>query len=139
MEDILPKARGESEQVIRAADAYRQQRVLQAQGDVARFRAVLEEYAKGKDVTRERLYLETIERVLGKVGKVVVDASVGDRALPVLPINELTRSVTPQQQAPAPQTPQQQTQQQQTPGGANQPQQQQAPQPAAKPTAVPKP
>src|SRR6185503_7129385 len=81
MEDILPKARGESEQVTRSADAYRQQRVLQASGDVARFKSVLEEYAKGKDVTRERLYLETIERVLGKVGKFVVDASVGDRKI----------------------------------------------------------
>jgi membrane protease subunit HflK len=106
MEDILPKARGESEQVTRSADAYRQQRVLQASGDVAKFKAVLEEYAKGKDVTRERLYLETIERVLGKVGKFVVDASVGDRTLPVLPINELTRrvqpSATPPPTAPAP-------------------------------------
>jgi membrane protease subunit HflK len=131
MEDILPKARGESEQVIRGADAYRQQRVFQAQGDVARFRAVLEEYAKGKDVTRERLYLETIERVLGTIGKVVVDSGVGDRTLPVLPITELMRGVTatPQQQtAPAAQP--------QTPPAA---QPQQAPQPAAKPTAVPKP
>jgi membrane protease subunit HflK len=105
MEDILPKARGESEQVTRSADAYRQQRVLQASGDVARFKAVLEEYAKGKDVTRERLYLETIERVLSNVGKFVVDASVGDRTLPVLPLNELTRRVQPsvtQPQPPAP-------------------------------------
>jgi membrane protease subunit HflK len=109
MEDVLPKARGESEQVTRSADAYRQQRVLQASGDVARFKAVLEEYAKGKDVTRERLYLETIERVLSKVGKFVVDASVGDRTLPVLPINEITRrtqpTVTPAAPAPAPAPP----------------------------------
>jgi membrane protease subunit HflK len=98
MEDILPKARGEAEQVVRSADAYRQQRVLQAQGDVAKFSAVLEEYAKGKDVTRERLYLETIERVLSKVGKFVVDGSVGEKTLPVLPINELTRGSQPQPQ-----------------------------------------
>jgi len=91
MEDIVPKARGEAEQVIRAADAFRQERVLQAQGDVARFRAVLEEYRKAKDVTRERLYLETIERVLGKVGKVVVDRGVSDRTLPLLPLNDLVR------------------------------------------------
>jgi membrane protease subunit HflK len=49
IEDIVPKARGEAEQVVRSVDAYRQQRVLQAQGDVARFRAVLEDYRKGKD------------------------------------------------------------------------------------------
>jgi membrane protease subunit HflK len=91
MEDVVPKARGEAEQVTRAADAFRQERVLQAQGDVARFHAVLEEYRKGKDVTRERLYLETIERVLAKVGKVVVDRGVGYRTLPLLPLNDLVR------------------------------------------------
>jgi membrane protease subunit HflK len=91
MEDIVPKARGEAEQIVRGADAFRQQRVLQAQGDVARFQAILEEYRKGRDVTRERLYLETIERVLANVGKVVVDSSVGDRTLPLLPLNDLVR------------------------------------------------
>jgi membrane protease subunit HflK len=116
--------------------------VLQAQGDVARFRAVLEEYAKGKDVTRERLYLETIERVLGKVGKVVVDSSVGDRALPVLPINELTRSLPTPQPQPQPSGPATQplippSTQPQTQSQSGQPQP--APKPAAKPTAVPKP
>jgi membrane protease subunit HflK len=115
MEDILPKARGEAEQVTRTADAYRQQRVLQAQGDVAKFSAVLQEYAKGKDVTRERLYLETIERVLSKVGKFVVDGALGDKTLPVLPINELTRGnqsqpAAPPAPAPAPAQPQPQPQ-----------------------------
>ena len=74
---------------------------------------------KARDVTRERLYLETIERVLGKVGKVVVDASVGDRTLPVLPINELTRSVTAATQSQT--TPAAQPQTQPAPGA--QPQQ----------------
>jgi membrane protease subunit HflK len=132
MEDIVPKARGESEQVTRSADAYRQQRVLQAQGDVARFRSVLEEYTKGKDVTRERLYLETIERVLSKVGKVVVDASVGDRALPLLPLNDMARGTTGQ---PA-------VQPQPAPAAAPQPQLQPGAQPtqtrpAATPTVAP--
>jgi modulator of FtsH protease HflK len=128
MEDIVPKARGEAEQVIRAADAFRQERVLQAQGDVARFRAVLEEYRKGKDVTRERLYLETIERVLGKVGKVVVDSSVGDRTLPLLPLNDLMRRNPPpgpQPQAVPAQPPAQQQQPSQPSPG---------PTPAAKPS-----
>jgi modulator of FtsH protease HflK len=130
MEDIVPKARGESEQVVRAADAFRQQRVLEAQGDVARFRSVLEEYRKGKDVTRQRLYLETIERVLGKVGKVVVDSAVGDRALPLLPLNDLVRGTGPTGEQPTapsvppaqPQTqPQQQQQQQQQQPSTTQP------------------
>jgi modulator of FtsH protease HflK len=132
MEDILPKARGEQEQVVRSADAYRQQRVLQAQGDVARFRSVLEEYRKGRDVTRERLYLETIERVLSRVGKVVVDAGVGDRMLPVLPITELTRQGAAATTPGQPQTPAATT-----PPTAPAAQPQPGPQPAAKPTAVP--
>jgi membrane protease subunit HflK len=127
MEDIVPKARGEAEQLVRAADAFRQERVFQAQGDVARFRAVLEEYRKGKDVTRERLYLETLERVLGKVGKVVVDSAVADRVLPLLPLNDIvrgnaqaapqTRAVPAQPAQPSAQpTPQQQPQIQPSPG-----------------------
>ncbi len=130
MEDIVPKARGEAEQVIRAADAFRQERVLQAQGDVARFRAVLEEYRKGKDVTRERLYLETIERVLGKVGKVVVDGGVGDRTLPLLTLNDLMRRNAP----PGPQP-------QAIPAQPVQPpaQQQQPTQPSPGPTPAAKP
>jgi modulator of FtsH protease HflK len=138
MEDIVPKARGESEQVVRAADAFRQQRVLEAQGDVARFRSVLEEYRKGKDVTRERLYLETIERVLGKVGKVVVDSAVGDRALPLLPLNDLVRGTGPTGEQPTapsvppaqPQTQPQQQQQQQQPSTTQ-------PTPGATPAAKP--
>jgi modulator of FtsH protease HflK len=135
MEDIVPKARGESEQVVRAADAFRQQRVLEAQGDVARFRSVLEEYRKGKDVTRERLYLETIERVLGKVGKVVVDSAVGDRALPLLPLNDLVRGTGPTGEQPTapsvpPAQPQQQQQQQQQPSTTQ-------PTPGATPAAKP--
>jgi membrane protease subunit HflK len=137
MEDIVPKARGEAEQVVRSADAFRQERVLQAQGDVARFRAVLEEYRKGKDVTRERLYLETIERVLGKVGKVVVDRGVGDRALPLLPLNDLVRGSGQANQQPAAQPAQPIQPAQPQP---QQPQQQQSPQqPSAGPTPAAKP
>jgi modulator of FtsH protease HflK len=133
MEDIVPKARGEAEQVIRAADAFRQERVFQAQGDVARFRAVLDEYRKGRDVTRERLYLETIERVLGKVGKVVVDKGVGDRTLPLLPLNDLVRGTGqagPQPQAVPAQPPAQTQQQQPSPTQPSSP----GPTPAAKPS-----
>jgi modulator of FtsH protease HflK len=90
-EDVVPKARGEANQITRAAEAYREERVLQAQGDVARFGAVLEAYRQGKDVTRERLYLETVERVLAKVRKVVIDGPVANNVLPYLPITELSR------------------------------------------------
>jgi len=63
-EDILPKARGKAEAVIRAAEAYKAERVKRAQGDADRFLTVLKEYRNAKDVTRKRLYLETMERIL---------------------------------------------------------------------------
>jgi membrane protease subunit HflK len=110
-EDVLPKARGQAQQTIRAAEAYEQERTLQAQGDVAKFAAILEEYRKGRDVTRERLYLETIERVYAGVRKVIIDQQVGNNVLPYLPLNELNRGgsqpAAPQQSpAPAEQPPQ---------------------------------
>jgi membrane protease subunit HflK len=84
--DILPRARGEAQQTIRAAEGYREQRTLQANGDVARFLSVLQEYAKSKDVTRERLHLETIERVLVRLDKVVLDGQANGNVLPFLPL-----------------------------------------------------
>ena len=84
-EDLLPRARGEARQLVRAAEAYREQRELRANGDVANFLAVLAEYRKAEKVTRERLHLETVERILGVVErKTIVDRSVTKSALPVL-------------------------------------------------------
>ncbi|HOU91262.1 MAG TPA: FtsH protease activity modulator HflK [Polyangiaceae bacterium] len=86
-EDQIPRARGEAERVKREAEAYRTERVQRARGDVARFEAQLAEYAKAKRVTRDRLYLETMERVLGKVDrKILVDGEVSRGILPLLPL-----------------------------------------------------
>lgn len=83
--DVLPRARGEAEQVMREAEGYKEQRVLRARGDAARFDATLAEYRKAEGVTRERLYLETMERILGKIEtKTLVDKSVAQGALPIL-------------------------------------------------------
>ncbi len=85
--DQLPKARGEAQKIEREAEGYREQRVLRANGDANKFEAVLAEYKKAERVTRERLYLETMERLLGKVDKkVIVDKDLAKGALPVLPI-----------------------------------------------------
>jgi membrane protease subunit HflK len=86
-EDILPKARGEAVQMVRAAEAYREQRLIRAQGDATRFLKVLDEYRKAEAVTRERLYLETIDRVLPKTQKFIMDGA-GERGgvLPLLPL-----------------------------------------------------
>ncbi len=85
--DILPRARGLAEQIKREAEAYEQQRVLRAQGDSARFLSVLAEYEHAKAVTRDRLHLETIEKILTDIDKVIVDGKVGERLMPVLPMS----------------------------------------------------
>jgi membrane protease subunit HflK len=72
--DIIPRARGEAERMLREADAYTVERVRRAQGDADRFRAIYAEYVKAPDVTERRLYIETMERILPRVQKYIVDA-----------------------------------------------------------------
>lgn len=88
-EDIIPKARGRAQQMLREAEAYGEERVLHAQGDAARFVALLAEYRKAKEVTRTRIYLESIERILRPVKKVIIDPSVGAGLAPLLPLAPL--------------------------------------------------
>jgi membrane protease subunit HflK len=97
-EDILPKARGEAVQMVQAAEAYREQRLIRAQGDATRFLRVLDEYRKAEVVTRERLYLETMDRVLPKTTKFILDGS-SDRGgvLPLLPLRDFMPASAPPQ------------------------------------------
>lgn len=93
----LAGARGEAAQTLEEAEGYRAQVVNEALGEASRFSAVLEEYSQAPDVIRKRLYLETMERVLGDVDKMILDPSLtgSDGAggvVPYLPLNELTRS-----------------------------------------------
>ena len=89
---VLAGARGEAAQVLEEAEGYRARVVNEAQGEASRFSAVLEEYKKAPDVTRKRLYLETLEEVLGRVDKVIIDESGGSSGVvPYLPLNELRR------------------------------------------------
>ncbi len=86
-EDKVPRARGQAQAILRAGEAYKAQRVLRARGEAARFDAMRTEYEKAKAVTRRRLYLETMERVLAPLkNKVIVDEGVGKGALPILPL-----------------------------------------------------
>lgn len=92
---VLAGARGEAAQVLEEAEGYRARVVNEAEGDASRFTAILEEYAKAPEVTRKRLYLETMERVLGDVDKILMDSSAtGSGVVPYLPLNELRRSNT---------------------------------------------
>jgi membrane protease subunit HflK len=89
---IVPEARGRSAQILQAAEGYKQQAIAEAKGQSGRFLKVFEEYAKAKDVTRERIYLETMERVLGSSEKLIYDGGSGasQGIVPYLPLNELT-------------------------------------------------
>jgi modulator of FtsH protease HflK len=85
--DILPRARGEVERLLRGAEAYREERVLLAQGEAARFLSVLAEYQEARDVTRDRLHLETMEKILPNIDKFIMGGDVNQRVLPFLPIS----------------------------------------------------
>ncbi len=85
--DIVPRARGEAEQIEQSANAYKQEVIARAQGDAQRFLSVLNAYRQSKDVTAERLYIETMEQVLKNANKVLIDKSAG--VLPYLPLPSL--------------------------------------------------
>jgi membrane protease subunit HflK len=97
----IPEARGQVAQITQAAEAYREQTVAEAKGQTSRFVKVYDEYKKAPEVTRQRLYLETMERVLGGTEKIIIDQGNGNTGVvPYLPLNELTRR-PPQAPAPA--------------------------------------
>jgi membrane protease subunit HflK len=87
-EDVLPKARGQAQSIIRAAEAYKAERMKRAEGDAARFLTVLKEYEKAKEVTRKRLYLETMEKILPGIRKFIVDPEAGGNVLQFLPLEK---------------------------------------------------
>ena len=87
----LAEARGQAAQIAQQAEGYRAQVVNVAQGEASRFVAVYDEYAKAPEVTRQRLYLETMERVLGDIDKIIIDGEAGEGVVPYLPLTELNR------------------------------------------------
>jgi modulator of FtsH protease HflK len=96
---VVPEARGRVAQITQAAEAYKQQTVAEATGQTARFLKIFEQYKKAPDVTRERMYLETMERILGGTDKIILDSGGGGSSVvPYLPLNELTRPAQPRSQ-----------------------------------------
>jgi modulator of FtsH protease HflK len=79
--DQIPKARGEARTVISEAEAYRQQRIAEAVGETDRFLALLKEYEKAPEITRSRLYLEAMEKILPKVKLYMLDTDNGHAPL----------------------------------------------------------
>jgi membrane protease subunit HflK len=95
---VVPDARGKAAKVIQDAEAYREQTVAEAKGQASRFSKVYEEYRKAPDVTRQRIYLETMERLFGSTDKVILDSAGGGGVVPYLPLPELRKApaATPQ-------------------------------------------
>ncbi|MGL5167912.1 MAG: FtsH protease activity modulator HflK [Afipia sp.] len=95
---VIPDARGRAAQILQVAEGYKEQAVAEAKGQSARFLKVYDEYKKAPDVTRERIYLETMERVLGGADKLVLDQGAGGSSpgvVPYLPLNEIGRRTPP--------------------------------------------
>ena len=89
--DIVPRARGQAAQLIAEAEAYLEEVMNRAKGDASRFDQVFSAYEANKDVTRERIYIETIEEVFGNIEKIIIDED-GQSVVPYLPLKELGRA-----------------------------------------------
>jgi modulator of FtsH protease HflK len=87
--DVVPKARGQAAQLLNEADAYAQAKVTEAEGAAARFVALYDEYSRASDVTRTRLWLETMEEVLGRTNMLVIDETAGKQVVPYLPLDQM--------------------------------------------------
>ena len=91
--EIVPKAKGEASKRVQDAEAYRQAIVSKANGDAERFLSVYNAYKNGKEVTSKRLYLETMENVLARSNKVIINPSEsGNNILPFLPLDKFGSS-----------------------------------------------
>ncbi len=87
---VVPEARGETQKILQAAQGYRQQAVAEATGRTDRYLKVYSEYQKAPEATRRRIYLETMERVLGNMDKVIIDEKANaSGVVPYLPLNQL--------------------------------------------------
>jgi membrane protease subunit HflK len=98
---VVPEAHGKAARIVQEAEAYREQAVAEASGQASRFNQVYDSYRRAPDVIRQRMFLETMERVLGGTDKLLIDQSNqgGPGVVPFLPLNELQRRPQPQQGA----------------------------------------
>jgi len=88
---VIPEAKGRAAQITQSAEAYRKQTVAEATGASSRFRQIYDEYKKAPEVTRQRMYLETMERLFGGTDKVIVDSTATGGVVPYLPLDQLMR------------------------------------------------
>ncbi len=89
--DVIPRARGEAQKILQAAEAYKKEVVARAEGEASRFLSIYNEYKNAKEVTQERMYLETMEKVLADIDKVIIEKNAGSGVVPYLPLPELRK------------------------------------------------
>ena len=89
--DVIPRARGEAAKILQGAEAYKQRVVAASEGEASRFVSIYNEYSKAKQVTKDRMYLETMEKVLADIEKVIIDKNSGSGVVPYLPLPELNK------------------------------------------------
>ncbi len=90
--DIVPRARGEAAKLVAEAEAYQAEVVNRATGDASRFDQIFQAYLKDKGVTKERIYIETVEEIFSNVDKIIIDSDAGNGVVPYLPLKELNKS-----------------------------------------------
>ncbi|QCK86051.1 FtsH protease activity modulator HflK [Phreatobacter aquaticus] len=89
---VVPEARGRASQIMQEAEAYRERVVAEANGQASRFRQVYEEYRRAPEVTRERMFLETMERIFAGTDKIIIDQPAGGQGVqPFLPLDQINR------------------------------------------------
>lgn len=88
---VVPEARGQAQRILEEAGAYAAERTADARGQAARFNEIYSEYAQAPEVTRQRMYLETVERVLGDMDKIIVEEGAGSGVVPYLPLDQVRR------------------------------------------------
>jgi membrane protease subunit HflK len=89
--DVIPRARGEAAKILQQAEAYKKQVVAKAEGEASRFLAIYKEYNNAKRVTKERMYLETMEKVLAAVDKVIIEKNASTGVVPYLALPEIKK------------------------------------------------
>jgi len=88
---VIPEARGEAERILQAAQGYRDRVIVEAKGEADRFENVLKEYQKAPEVTRKRIFIETMQEVLSNTDKIIIDDKGGSGVVPYLPLSELQK------------------------------------------------
>ena len=89
--DIIPKARGNAAKIVQESEAYRKEVIARSEGDANRFNSILKSYKTNEDVTKNRIYLETLEEVFQNANKVIIDTKQGSGVIPYLPLPEIKK------------------------------------------------